>query len=177
MTWSTLPSYSDGSAFTAAMALAMRDNINESAAARATTATGYFVATGTHSLAERLVAAASVLTQETDTLTSYGNISPGTAGPTTTVTTGIRALVFTSAQLENSGNGSTWASYEITGATTDAAIDDRAIFSQSGATFGGRFGVTTWQTLTAGSNTFTMKYRVSSGTGTFDDRRIIIMSL
>lgn len=176
MTWSTLPTYVNG-ALTAAQLNAIRDNINESAAARATTATGYFVATGANSVVQRLVATAAVLTQETDNMTSYGNISPGTNGPETTVTTGIRALVFTSAQLENSGTGSTWASYEISGATTDAAVDDRAIFNQSGATFGGRFGVTSWQVLTAGSNTFTMKYRVSSGTGTFDDRRIVIMSL
>jgi hypothetical protein len=30
--------------------------------------------------------------------------------------------------------------------------------------------------LTSGSNTFQMKYRVSSGTGTYDDRRIWVMA-
>ena len=35
--------------------------------------------------------------------------------------------------------------------------------------------VSLWTALNPGSNTFTAKYRVSSGTGTFLSRRIIVM--
>jgi hypothetical protein len=151
----------------------IRDNLLQTAPAKATTASGYFVGTAPNTITERVIGHAIVTAQQTGTATGYGNLA--TVGPTVTVTTGPSALVFTSAQLENSGNGSTWASYGITGATTDAITDERAIFNQSGSTFGGRFGVTTWQSLTPGSNTFLMQYRVSSGTGTYDDRSLIVM--
>lgn len=175
MTWSTLPTYTNG-ALTASQLMAIRDNINESAAARATTATGYFVATGANSLAQRVIGADSVNTQQTDTMTSYGNITPGTSGPEVAMYTGIAALVFTNAQLENSSTFPTWASYEIHDATSLTAGDSWAIFTQAGATFGGRSGVSTWQAVNAGFNTFHMVYRVSGATGTFDDRHMIVMS-
>ena len=59
-------------------------------------------------------------------------------------------------------------SYGITGATTNAENDNRAIMLQS--TGGQCIGATFFHSviLTAGTNIFTAKYRVStSGTGTF----------
>lgn len=151
----------------------VRDNLLETFVAKATVAGSYAVATTANAIAERVIGHDIILTQQTGTATSYGNLA--TVGPTVTVTTGTSALIFTSAQLENSGAGSTWASFGVTGATTTAINDQWAIFNQSGATFGGRFGVTTWQALTGGSNVFLMQYRVSSGTGTYDDRALNVM--
>lgn len=176
MAWTTPPTAVAGTFLTAAQWNAgLRDNLLETAPAKATTSGRIFVSTGANSIAQREIKSDTVLTQQTGGLTSYGNLA--TAGPQVTITTGLAALVFTSAQLENSGNGSTWASYGVSGATTDAVTDERAIFNQSGSTFGGRFGVSNLHTLTAGSNVFLVQYRVSSGTGTFDDRKIIVMAL
>jgi len=71
-----------------------------------------------------------------------------------------------------------WMSYGITGATTDAAIDNRGIQLQSAG--GQRIGGTFFHSaiLTAGTNTFTAKYRVStSGTGTWSDRRLMVIPM
>lgn len=175
MAWTTPVTAVSGALLTAAQWNAsVRDNLLETAPAKATTSGRFFVSTGANSIAQREIKSDTVLTQQTGAATGYGNL--GTTGPTVTITTGPAALVFTSAQLENSGNGSTWASYGVSGATTDAITDERAIFNQSGATFGGRFGVSNLHTLTAGSNVFLMQYRVSSGTGTFDDRKLIVMA-
>lgn len=153
----------------------IRDNMLETAPAKATASGRFFATTGVNTIAERQILSADVLTQETSTSTSYTDIA--TVGPSVTITTGANALVFVSAQLENSGSNSTWASYGVTGATTSAITDTRAAFMQAGASSGGRVGVTTLQALTAGSNIFKVQYRVSGSTGTFDDRRIIVMGL
>lgn len=153
----------------------IRDNFLQTAPAKATTAGRIFVTTAANTIAERQILSAAVFTQETSTSTTY--IDLATVGPSVTITTGVSALVFTSAQLENSGSNSTWASYDVTGATTSAITDSRAVFQQAGAASGGQVGVTNLQALTPGSNIFKMQYRVSGSTGTFDDRRIIVMGL
>lgn len=153
----------------------IRDNFLETAPAKATAAGRYFATTAANTIAERRILQAEVLTQETSTSTSYTDLA--TVGPSVTITTGVSGLVFISAQLESSSTGSTWASYGVTGATTSVITDIRAAFMQAGSASGGRVGVANLQALTAGSNIFKMQYRVSSGTGTFDDRRITIMGL
>jgi hypothetical protein len=67
-------------------------------------------------------------------------------------------------------------SFAISGATTTAENDGFAIRHTSAiananvtASWVGPVG------LTAGSNTFTAKYKVTSGTGTFSVRRISVM--
>lgn len=174
MTWSTLPTYTNG-VLTAAMLNAIRDNINESAAAKATTAGYHFVATGTNSIAQRAVVAEEVLTQQTTTSTTYTNLA--THGPeAANITSGAKALIMIQSQLFNSGSGSTWASYTISGATTAASFDRWAISCEANTLDGFRFGQSTLHTVTAGVNHYKMQYRVSSGTGTFDDRHIIVMA-
>jgi hypothetical protein len=70
---------------------------------------------------------------------------------------------------------------EVTGASSIAPALNRSInvIGAAGATVGAGTSVlhVGGLALTPGSNTFTMKYRVSSGTGTFADRRISVMPL
>ena len=63
----------------------------------------------------------------------------------------------------------------ITGATTTAASDDWAVTK-----YGDKVTSSTFQrifTVTAGSNTFTMKYRVTGGTGAFYTRSLSVIDL
>jgi hypothetical protein len=170
--------------FTAAQFNAhVRDNLLETAPAKATTAGGYFVATGANAIAERVVSSATVATDCTRTANSYAAPDSGTVGPAVTVTTGTSALVFIKAGMYPDPTGSEGnipsMSFAISGASTLAADDARAITIRNSGTgtgnrFGGAFHVTG---LTAGSNTFTAQYRASSGTSHFENRDIIVMPL
>ena len=176
MTWSTLPAYSNGNALTAAELTAIKDNINESAPAKATTQ-GYWFISGSsaNSINERAILQSTILTQETSTRTTYGNIT--TTGPTVTITTGTQAIISATAQMYSSGGDNMYMSYEISGATTEASDDDRALSYQAGAGDQIRATCTTLQTLTAGSNVFKAEYKTSASTGTWDDRRILVMAM
>lgn len=157
----------------------VRDNLNETAPAKATSAGSYFAVDGLNSIAERTPSTEGILTSETTTATSFANLA--TVGPSVTVDTGPYALVLTHCQVENSGAGSAYAGVEVTGASSIAPALNRAInvFNSAGTRVGAGTAVlyAGGLLLTPGSNTFTMKYRVSSGTGTFADRRIVVMPL
>lgn len=160
----------------------VRDNLNETAPALATTAGSHFAATGVNAIAERQTQGATDLNNATTTSTTFTDLdAPGAIGPTVTVETGPSALVIVQAQLSNDGAGSSRMAYAVSGATTIAAADNRGtgIFGTAGIAliassvalhFGGL-------ALTPGSNTFTAKYRVSSGEGTFTQRRIVVFPL
>jgi hypothetical protein len=153
----------------------VRDNLNETAPAKATTNGGYFVATALNEIAERVGNRETIADQETTTSTSFDDLA--TTGPTVTVTTGSLALVIFGCEQSNDGTGSTRTSVDVSGASSIAAADIRAltlggvdadaILQASHAVF--------YDDLTPGSNTFQMKYRVSSGTGTFRRRRLIVL--
>lgn len=178
MAWSAPMTAVANSTFTAAQFNQfVRDNLNETAPAKATSAGSYFVASGVNSIAERTPNLAGILTSETTTSTTMTDLA--TFGPSVTVTTGPYALVLTHCQVENSGAGSAYAGVEVTGASSIAPALNRAInvFNAPAVRVGAGTAVLYHGSLalTPGSNTFTMKYRVSSGTGTFADRRIIVM--
>jgi hypothetical protein len=155
----------------------VRDNLNETTPALATAAGSHFVADGVNSIAERALDGDTVLTPQTTMSTTFADLA--TVGPTVTVDTGPYALVLTHAQVENSGAGSAYAGVEVTGATSIAPALNRSInvFNSANTRIGAGTSVlyAGGLVLTPGSNTFTMKYLVSSGTGTFGDRRIIVM--
>jgi hypothetical protein len=153
----------------------VRDNLNETAVAKATTANSIFVATGANALAERIPGGNTVLTSQSTTSTSYTDLA--TAGPSYTVTTGTTATVLWFVKMDNTTNGSvSKCSVAVSGATTTAASDNYAAWCEHDSsnldslTFMGmnRF------TLTAGSNTFTMKYAVGANTGNFSNRQIMV---
>jgi hypothetical protein len=149
----------------------IRDNLNQTAPALATSMSSWFPHTGTNALAERIPAQNNATGSSTTTSTSYGNLAD-TVTTSVTVSTGTKALVLLYTNISNSVNGNrTWCGYAISGATTLAAADDRSVNHSSNQ--GMRWGATFLETgLTAGSNTFTMRYRVTAGTGTFSARRI-----
>lgn len=154
----------------------VRDNLNETAPAKATAAGSYFAASGVNSIVERRPVTGADLTTGTVTSTTYTNLTGSSVGPVVTCDTGPNALVIVRAGISNSGVGSARMAYDISGAHTQAAADNRGIHIFGGADVNiGAGDVTLMTTLTPGSNTFTARYRVSSGTGTFTARRIIVM--
>lgn len=122
---------------------------------------------------------ALVTTSQTTASTTYTDLS--TVGPEVTLETGTIALVTISATFGEPTNdaGAVYASFAVSGATTLAASDGNAItvnFSNTGQDPYGSFSRTFRLTgLTAGSNTFTMKYRIASGTSvSFRERSITV---
>lgn len=162
----------------------IRDDLLETAPAKATTAGGIFVATGANAVAERIPTAAFVAALETTASTSYTDLA--TSGPSVTVTTGTKAIAFVRCRISNSSAGSIgYVSIDVSGATTIAAADTFAIQYESSnagdiAVFGGPIWFGTGGTagaLTAGSNTFKLQHRVNGGTGTFQNRELTVIPL
>ena len=154
----------------------IRDNFNETAPGVASAAGRLIVTTGVNAIAERIPASGFVTTSETTTSTSFTDLS--TAGPAVTVTSGTSALIIVSAQLRNdTTNAFSRMSFAVSGATTDAANNNRALAQQvdAGDNWVGASHAILLTNLTAGSNTFTAEYDVSAGTGTFQFRRILVI--
>lgn len=177
MAWSAPMTAVASSVFTAAQFNTfIRDNLNETAPAKATTSGAYFTVSNTNEITERVAQSASVLVSETTTSTSYTDLT--TAGPEVTVDTGPFALVLVHGSVENSGAGSSRMAYEVSGASSIAPADNRGICTFGVAGTGVvASGVALHTDLTPGTNTFTAKYRVASGTGTFLSRRLVVFPL
>ena len=124
---------------------------------------------------------ATVATGQSTTSTSFTDLA--TAGPAVTLTTGTKALVMinafmfvNSATLEYAIMG-----YGITGSTTVAATQARSALTYGNTTNQNR-QTTSFQFiqtgLTAGSNTFTAKYKSLSGqTVQFEERNITVIDM
>jgi hypothetical protein len=123
-------------------------------------------------------ASATVATEQTTTSGSYTDLA--TSGPAVTITTGTKALVLISSTLSNNtADESVFMDFSVSGATTRSATDTTAlrVTMALANTPKIRASVATLTTLTAGSNTFTAKYRRSSQTATFSDRSIVVIDL
>lgn len=207
MAWTTPRTWVTAETVTAALMNAhVRDNLRETSPFTVTTAGDLSYADAANSMNSRLAIGADgtflastgtapvwrVPATDVDagtgtlvdtTFTSLATITGGTpfAGEiSVAVTTGTSALVFWKARLANSTAGTfTWLSYSISGATTSAAIDSRSInFESSAANDLAEFGgFRLQQSLTAGSNTFTLAARVTSGTGTITRPEICVIPL
>jgi hypothetical protein len=119
--------------------------------------------------------------QQSTTSTSYTNLATTDA---LTVTTGTKALVSIVSGIAKTGSATpdSWVSFAVSGATTLAAANNPyGIQFQMGDAVGGSFQIGgTWVVtgLTAGSNTFTMKYKdAGGGTTYFNDRSISVVNL
>jgi hypothetical protein len=120
---------------------------------------------------------------QTTTSTSYTDLSTVTS---VTVTTGTKALVTIKAMMGNNGVSNVWehCSFAVSGATTISASDERSISAYHQAAnnniveAGAAFVVTG---LTAGSNTFTLKFSAAGGgastTAFFERRSISVVDL
>lgn len=122
----------------------------------------------------------------TCTNTAYltlANVTGGTPLPAeieATLVTGTAALVHVVGELANSNAGSTtYLAFSVSGATTVASANERSInYESSAADDRAQFGATILvDTLTPGTNTFTLEAKVSSGTGSLDDVRIAVQAL
>jgi hypothetical protein len=146
--------------------------------ADSSTATG--VKWATPAAASPASGSAVVTTTQTTTSSTYTDLT--TSGPAVTLTTGTKALVIVTClifQSQNEKQG--YAGYAVSGATTIAATDDTALFSQTDSTTYPQqraSAASRLTTLNAGSNTFTMKYRTNDTTaGYFSKREIIVIDL
>lgn len=180
MAWTTPITAVSNAVLTAAQWNAsVRDNLNESAPAKATAGRQVFVATGVNAIAARLPQEQYIDTSESTTTTaSFTNLA--TVGPTVISTTGSGALVSISSQIQNTTVQSYGGmGYDVSGATTVAAADDRALFFMSSTANALACASNLMlQSVTAGSNTFTARYRAgTAGTATFQRRRVMIFPL
>lgn len=124
-------------------------------------------------------AEATVSAAETTSSSTYTDLA--TAGPAITMTTGTKALVIVSAAVNNAKiqNGTYYMSYAVSGATTISAVDTTAVATGPDTNAGAILIASraSLVSLTAGSNTFTAKYRRTANTPTFADRTIFVMNL
>lgn len=115
---------------------------------------------------------AVVATSESTTSDTFTDLA--TAGPAVTVTTGTKALVTITGLVASNDAG--YMSYTISGASTRVA-DTNRVFTANTASGEGCFTYIE-KGLTAGSNTFTTKYRrANTGTATFSNRRISVIDM
>lgn len=150
----------------------VRDNLNETAVAKATTAGGHFAATGANSIAQRIPVNQSATASVSTTSTAFVTL---TGGPAVTATTGPMALITLYCRQSNSTTGqNSWTSVQHSGATSTTGDVNRAIsYDQPGEIYHGISYVE--DALSAGSNTFAQIYKVNGGTGTFSARRISVV--
>lgn len=157
----------------------IRDNLLETAPAKAATAGGYFVATGANAIAQRVATTTTQPNSGTTTSTSFTATLAGTPGtnPAVTVSTGTSALVIISADISTATAipAGAFMSFAVSGATTIAASDTYAAKTTGTVTVGAS-RVIHLTNLNAGSNVFTLQYHVTSGpTGTYANRSITVV--
>jgi hypothetical protein len=127
-------------------------------------------------------AGVSSASQNVDTAqtTTSGTFTDLSTVQSVTLTTGTKALVMLSSQIENNAVQNTYVSVEVSGASTIAADAAYGVFFRvPQANFPLRAGAhRVFTTLTAGSNTFTMKFRSNGGnTAVFSNRTLTVIDL
>ena len=177
MAWTAPMTAVDNTAFFAAeFNTHVRDNLLETAPAKASAVGSFFVGVGTNEISERTPATGFVVTSQTTTSTTFTDL--GTVGPSVTLTTGTAALVILGCSLGNTTtNISSYMSFEAPGY---AATGNRAVGKTSQTAANMRLHASNYiwlDALTPGSNTFTAKYSVTGGTGTFANRALTVIPL
>lgn len=167
MTWSAPKTFVSGEVLPADELNAyLRDNLIELAASKATTLGSTFVTTDTNVITERFPTESYV--EEGASITSGSNtayVDVQQYGPEVTVETGSCALVWLFSYMVNDNALAICTSYDVSGATTIASIDQRAIIMSQSR--GHRVsGVFFHNDLNPGVNTFTAKYRINATAGT-----------
>lgn len=107
------------------------------------------------------------------TSTSFTTTLNAGTNPTVTLVTGTTALISICSLLYNTATTDTYMSVSVSGATTLAASDSIAVYNSQ------NFGLVSGRTfilagLTAGTNTFSLSYRVTSGTGSYVWRTLAV---
>lgn len=124
------------------------------------------------------------LTPQSDTQNASVNNPSGTAfaassgtDPTVTLQTGTKALITISARISCGGNYN-FVGCAVSGASSISAIDDNS--ASVGAISTATMSSVTYllTTLTAGSNTFTMRYRCNvTASGSYDYRKLTVVGI
>jgi hypothetical protein len=176
MAWSAPMTAVAGATFSAAQFNTnVRDNLNETAPAKATAAGQIFVSTGASAIAARTPTASVVATSQSTSTTTFTNLS--TVGPSVTAFTGTQAIVMFSCELFNSvAASSAIASVDVTGSSSIAASDNWCL-ARLGTDYIRATTSHLFTGLVSGSNTFTMRYRAGSNTATFVFREIVVFPL
>lgn len=179
MAWTSPMTFIDGRVLTAAqLNTHLRDNLLETATARSTGGGGYFVTVAPGEIAEREYGSDRVSNSETSDSESFTDLS--TFGPSVTVKTGTQAWVHLYCGMHSDGaNNSYLMGFDVTGDSSIEASDSRSIQGRvNSANLNRRMAASfVVSNLTSGSNVFTAKYRVESGSGTFTDRAIAVFPL
>jgi hypothetical protein len=123
---------------------------------------------------------AEIATLQNSTSTTFGDLA--TVGPAVTMTTGTKVLVFVTCGTISPGgtSGTGHMGVAVSGASSISAVDTSCmiLFSNN--------NVRSWAlsyvfplTVTAGSNTFTAKYKTQTGGSTsgFENRKITVIAL
>lgn len=180
MPWTTPLTAVANAALTAAQWNAsVRDNLAETAPAKATAAGRFFATTGANTIAERVPVGIQISGADTTVNGAYGNLTGGAGPVISNATTGPVVMVSIGATMTNSSVGvTTFTSYAVSGASSIAGGDTHSLGAASNAAgaviiSGSRVRIET--ALVAGSNTFTQVYRVGSGTGNFSNRHLAII--
>lgn len=156
----------------------VRDNLLECAPAKAVTTSGYFVTTATNQIGERHGTQTLMTASDTTSGTSYGDLDDG-PGPTLDAFTGSTALVVVGGRI-GGGTVSTQSvkmSWEVSGNSSISATDTWAtgVVGIGSTAFGYVSRAYLAVGMNPGLNTFTAKYAVSSGTGTYSQRSLFVM--
>lgn len=179
MAWTAPMTAVTGNVFTAAQFNQhVRDNLNTTAPAVATTAGRIIVTTAANVVTERDSQVAFIGTDESTATTTYVDLA--TVGPAITVTTGTKAVVAIGGGASNNTIGlASRIAATISGATSIAANDSDSFLIESGNVSDHFQGTWVYITtaLNSGSNTFTAKYRTSAGGGvsSFDNRLVMVL--
>lgn len=156
----------------------VRDNLNETEIHKFTDVGNFIGSLGTNSIREQKHSMRSIIDFEDTTSTSYIDLDTG--GPTVSFDMGTTALVFFGAEMSNTGASNfVVASVGVSGASTVTESDNWCI-AMEGYTAANTVRYTTchrFTGLTAGVNTFTMKYKTAAGTATFGNRELMVIAL
>jgi hypothetical protein len=158
----------------------VRDDLAETAPAKATTAGSHFAATGTNAIAQRTTIQDSIVTNQTTASTTYADLT--TAGPLISTAHGVAAIVSIAAWMANDTSGArSLMSFRLSGANTVAAIDDSAAAfnPQTGSASIFVCCARTWlqTSLSPGTTQFRSVYRATAGNGSFQQRSLVVMPL
>ena len=181
MAWSTPPTYTSGNVLTAAQMNAISANLNETAPAKATTSTSFFVGSAANAIQEREFQVARVTTPETTPSTSYTELA---TQQRITVSSGPVALVIITGRLFVGTAGEiALCSVVVSGSSSIAADDSYALMQQSSSVnYRIRASAVTLFTaanmgLNGGSNLWKAVYKTTAGTLTAADRELVIMPM
>jgi hypothetical protein len=182
MAWSTpLTAVANATLTAAQWNASVRDDLNETAPAKATAAGQLWVSTAANAGAMRTPAFAHTTASDTTgSIGTYVDLAGG-AATAVTVTSGVAVITGHGASMSNgTGGGNSNMSFAITGATTLAADDSKTIryISPNNNDSCRMCAVHFTPGLTAGSNTFTPKYKTTTGgTATFGQRHMLVIPL